>query len=269
MKLFTTGFLLLLALATSQAQLVYVNPSSITLTKQGVVSVIVTDNASTTTADTVTVGAIQATYYNGIAYWAANQGPNVIAASGVSTGTLDAGTYSVTITGNPKQVTVILWNEDQGSSTITLQDIELAYNSASSTDQAVFQAFIATLVQQQLASLQTQITDHENRITALEGTGDEHSSEINQLQEELGTLQGNLSQLQNSYDSLDSRVTALEQQLANLSVSNGTNGSDGKNGRNADDTLAYVGMGLGGAGVVGAIINAIFDSKPEASPENK
>jgi prefoldin subunit 5 len=281
MKLISTVVFFLLAAVASHAQQALVNPTSVTLTQPGTVTVIITgqlvgaceygNTGRTTPPIHVSVGAVQVTYSSAIGTSMAELGVVTgITASSVATGTLDSGTYTVASDSTvPIQITVILWNESGNPQGISLSDIELTYSSASAIDQAAFQAFIASLVQQQLASLQAQITDHENRITALEGSGDEHSSEINQLQEELGTLQGNLAQLQNDYDSLDSRVTALEQQLANLSVTNGTNGADGKDGRNADDTLTYVGMGLGGAGVVGAIMNAIFDSKPDASPENK
>lgn len=229
--------LLLLALATSQAQQVYVNPSSVTLTQQGTVSVIVTDNASTSKTDTATVGSIQAIYYNNIAYWAANQGPNQIAASGVSTGVLDAGTYTVTVNGNPQQVTVILWNESTGQG-LAISQVELAYNAASATDQTNFQSFIASLVQEQLTSLQSQITA---------------------LQDSDANQNASLSSLTSSYN-------ALQSQLAATSTTDGSSANDEDT---HDNTIAYVGVGLGTAGVIGAIMNAIFDSKSDGTHDNQ
>ncbi len=270
MKFIHTLILLLFTVMSSWAQQVSINPSSVTLTKQGTVTIIVSgqlvaayeygNTGRTTPPVHVTVGTVQATYSFATGTSMSELGiVSGLISSSAGTGILNAGTYSVASDATvPVQITVILWNESAGSQGINLSEIELVYNSASAADQAAFQAFIVSLVQQQLSNLQSQITTQQNQIAELQQSSSENSSAISMLQENLGTLIANFDSLYSSLGTINSRLDALEAQLANITVTNGqngSNGSNGSNGRNADTTLTYIGVGLGAAGFIGSVVN--------------
>lgn len=282
-------FLLLFVLTTAHgwSQRVFVDPTSVTLTKPGSVTVIVTakiigHNVSFDAYLNATVGTIKATYYHAIY---ANDGTSVgswMEASAVASGTLEAGTYPLSIETNqdgwdnpnpdpatfPRQITIILWNESAGGGSSTLNDLTLSFASATDADKAAFQTLIVSLVQQQLSALQGQITTQQNQITALQESDSGNASTISFLQEQLGSMQASFDSLLGEFDAVKSRMDQLETQLAGMSTTNGVNGTDGTNGKDSDNTMAYVGAGLGAAGVIGAIMNAVFDSSPEAPSEN-
>lgn len=244
MKFLFTLIFLAVATTGGLAQEAFVNPASVILSQQGTVTVVVTDNKGSSSGGSyATVGTLTATYTNAVGGYASNQGPNYISASSATTGTLNAGTYQVTTYNSPQQVTVILWNEssEQG---LEISQVELAYNAANSTDQANFQSFIVSLVQEQLTALQSQITALQN-------------SDANQT--------ANLNALNSQLSALTSSYSALQSQLAATSSTGRSCASDEDT---HDDTLSYIGVGLGAAGVVGALVNALFDFRHDVSPEN-
>ncbi len=245
MKFYSVIALLLVSIVTGFSQEALVNPTSVTLSQQGAVTVIVTDNKGSSSGGSyATVGTLTATYTNAVSGYAANQGFNYITASSATTGNLNAGTYPVTTTNSPQQVTVILWNESTNQG-FEISQVELAYNSASSTDQSNFQSFIVSLVQEQLAVLQSQITA---------------------LQDSDANQNTSLSALSSQLSSLTSSYNALQSQLAATSTTDGSSANDEDT---QDNTIAYVGVGLGTAGIIGAIMNAIFDSKSDGTHENQ
>ena len=263
MKTLFTSILLIFTVTSGFAQEVFVNPTSVTLTKQGTVTIVVTDNkGSSGGGSRATIGTLTATYTNAVSGYASNQGYNYITASSASTGTLDAGTYTVTTYNTPQQVTVILW-EESASQGFVISQVELAYNSASTTDQAAFQAFISTLMQQQLAALQGQIDSQQNQITALQQSDSQQSSGISALQQQLTSLQSSYDQLGSQFSSLQSSLQTLQTQVSAIpapSVSAGTSE------KKTDDSLIYAGVGLGAAGVVGAIVNFFTKDASADSP---
>ncbi len=255
MKFIPILALILLTGIRGFAQQVFVDPSSVSLTKPGVVTIIDTDlKGSSDGGSSATVGTLTATYSNYVSGYAANQGFNYLGFSAAATGTLSAGTYAVTTHNNPKQVTVILWNESSDGG-FTINDVELAYDSASAADQALFQSFIASLVQQQLTNLQNQIDSQQSQISILQQSDTDQSAAIAQLQKQVGELINSYNQLAEQNTAVQDRLEALEAQLASISVTNGANGSDGKNGKSANNTWGYIGAGLGAAGVITAILN--------------
>lgn len=252
MKFISTILLLFLAVVSGFAQEVFVNPTSVTLTKDGVVTIIDTDlKGSSDGSSYATIGTLTATYSDYVSGYASNEGFIYIGASSANTGTLSAGTYSITTYNSPKQVTVILWNESS-SGGFSINDVELAYNSASTTDQAAFQAFISTLMQQQLAGLQSQITSQQSQITALQQSDSQQSSDIAALQQQVASLQSSYDQLASELSTVQSSLQSLQTQVSGITI---TNGSNGTNGKNSDNTFAYVGVGLGAAGVVAGVVN--------------
>lgn len=280
MKLFCLLFLFVLTITSGWAQQALVNPTSVTLTQPGPVTVIITGQVTaaceygntgrTTPPIHVSVGTVQATYSFALGTSMAELGvvTNLMSSS-VATGTLDAGTYSVTSDATVTvQITVILWNESatSGSATNPLSDLTLAYGSATDADKAAFKTLIVSLVQQQLDTLQAQINtqqsqinsilsqlttlqnantsqhaDLQNQIDTLQATVESQYNSITSLQQSLATSQTQYSQLSDTLTSLTTRVN---------SVSSGTSGS-GK----SDDTLTDLGIGLGAAGVIGGIVN--------------
>lgn len=229
MKFITLLTILLVTVSSSFAQEVFINPTSITLTQQGSVTVIVT-NATSTDIGTVTVGDIQVS-------------------NGAVNGTFDAGTYTVSIEGNPQQVTVVLWNEPSNGG-VSLSHVELISTSATTADQISFQALVASQAQQQIAVLQIQIASLQQ------------SDPIPQL--EIGSMEQRLVNIQSAYDELTNNLTVTAVVTAR-NGENGTNGSNGKDGRNADDTIAYVGMGLGAGALIGTVVN--FFTKDDSKEE--
>lgn len=282
MKPFLILFLLALTIARGWTQQALVNPTSVTLTQPGTVTVIITgqlvgaweygNTGRTTPPIHVTVGTVQATYSSAIGTSMAELGVVTgIMASSVSTGTLGTGTYQVVSDSTvPIQITVILWNEsaDGDSGTIALSDVTLSYESASEQDKAAFQALIVSLVQQQLSALQGQITTQQSQIAALQDSGSGNTSAISSLQEQLGSMQTRFDALLGEFDTVSTRMSRLETQLAGINATNGTNGSNEPNDKNNDNTVTYIGVGLGAAGVVGAVMNAVFDSNSTVSPED-
>lgn len=244
MKFTHTLVLLLLTVASSLAQEVFINPTSVTLTQQGAVTVIVTDNSSIAGADTVTVGSIQAT--NLPVSTTSNTSSSVTIANGAANGTLDAGNYPVTIDGNPQQVTVILWNEPSSSGGLSISQVQLVNTSGNTVDQISFQAFVASQTQQQIGVLQIQIASMQQYYPDAE----------------IAPMQQQLVNLQSAYDQLTGELTIT----AVVTAQNGKDGANGSNARKPDDTLAYVGIGVGSAAFVGTIVNFFTrdDAKTDA-----
>lgn len=275
-------FLFLFTLTVTQgwAQQALVNPSSVTLTQPGTVTVIISgqlvgaceygNTGRTTPPVHVTVGTVQATYSSAIGTSMAELGVVTgLIASSVSTGTLDAGTYQVTSDATvPVQITVILWGESatSGSGTSALNELTLSFDSATDADKAAFQALIVSLVQQQLDTLQARIdnqqsqidsilsqladlqdsnasehADLQNQIDNLQATVESQQSAIASLQESLSTSQSQYSELSDTLNSLTSRVDSVSSTAGRSSKS--------------DDTLSKIGIGLGAAGVIGSVVN--------------
>lgn len=223
MKFIHAFSLLLLSILGAQAQQVFVNPTSVTLTKQEPVTIIVTDNKHSSMGGSyATVGTLTATYTNAVSGYASNQGFNYITASSASTGTLNAGTYTITTYNTPLQVTVILWGESTSSS-FAIQDIALAYNSASTSDQAAFQSFITSLIQTQLTSMQSEINSQQSQLTTLQQLTAQQQSTISSLQQSQSAMQsqinsilGQITTLQQSDTQQQSAITGLQQSLSTL-----------------------------------------------------
>ena len=279
--------LFVLTVARGWTQQVFVDPTTVTLTKPGSVTVIVTakiigHNVSFDAYYTATVGTIKATYYHAIY---ANEGTSVgswIEASAVASGTLDAGTYPLTIETNqdgwnnpspdpeqyPRQITVILWNENAegGSGSITLNDLTLTYQSATEEDKQAFQTLIVSLVQQQLDTLQARIDAQQNQINsileqlaALQASSDSQNadlqSQIDTLHDTVESQHNSITSLQQSFATMQSQYSQLSDHVASLttpvhSTATTTNGSD-----QSDDTLTNVSVGLGAAAVIGSVVN--------------
>ncbi len=280
-----TSLLLLFAWSPTQAQLAYVNPSSITLTQTGAVTVIVTgqltaayeygNTGRTTPPIHVTAGTVQVTYYSAIGTSMSELGVVTgLSASSVATGTLNAGTYAVTSDATVSvQITVILWNENTGGQGISLSDIELAYSSASSTDQAAFRLFIASLMHDQLAGLQSQIDSQQAQLTALQQSDSQQSAAIAALQTSLANLQSqydqlanqliaSLAQLSDRIDQHDKTLATLAAEIAELQkkLASGTTAQPEK----SSDDLAKAGAGLGAAGLASLFGYIMADS--DAAP---
>lgn len=291
MKPFLLLFLLVLTIASGWAQQALVNPTSVTLTHPGAVTVLVTGKTTVMTFGgssmprsyvQATVGTITAIYDQTL-YTSSVPAVMFITGSSVATGTLDAGTYSVNverdarpdianpdpIDSNPYQITVILWNESTEGSGIALNTLTLSYQSATDADKAAFQALIVSLVQQQLSALQGQITAQQNQIAALQDSGAANTSTIHSLQEQLASMQSNFNTLLGQFDTVNARLAQLETRLAGLNAPNGATSTSETENNTSDKTTTYIGIGLGAAGVVGALINAVFDFKPNAPLEEQ
>lgn len=242
MKLIPILSLFLLAIVSSPAQQVFINPASVTLTRQGAVTVIVSDPISSSDTDTAAVGGIQAS--SSLGSYSSSQGASVTLSNGAASGTLDAGTYPVEINGNPQQVTVILWNEP--SNGVSVSQVELVNTSATTADQIWFQAFVASQAQQQIAVLHIQID----------------SLRQNGEYTDLMSAEQQLVNVQSVYDELTNSLTIT----AVVTARNGQDGATGPSGRSADNTLAYAGMGIGAAAFIGTMVNFFVgdDSKGES-----
>ncbi len=278
--------LLALTIAHGWTQQVFVDPTTVTLTKPGSVTVIVTakiigHNVSFDAYYNATVGTIKATYYHAIY---ANEGTSVgswIEASAVASGTLDAGTYPLTLESNqdgwdnpnpdpeqyPRQITVILWNENaEGGGSITLNDLTLTYQSATEEDKRAFQALIVSLVQQQLDTLQARIDAQQdqidsilNQLAALQALNASQNaglqSQIDALLDTIESQRNSITSLQQSLATMQSQYSQLSDHVASLttpvhSTATTTNGSG-----QSDDTLTNVSVGLGAAAVIGSVVN--------------
>lgn len=223
------------------AQQAFVNPTSVTLTRQGAVTIIVTDTVPTSSY-TVTIDSIVAA--SSAASWTSADGNSIGVSNSAANGTLDAGTYPVTTDGSPKQVTVVLWNEPSSNGGLSVSQTQLVETSATTADQVSFQAFITTQAQQQIAVLQIQIA-------SLEQSAPENIP-----------MRAQLANMEATYDQLTNNMTIT----AVVTATNGQNGTNGSNGHDADSTLAYVGMGLGSAAFIGTAVNYFTqdDEKAEA-----
>ena len=229
MKRFLILFLFALTVTPGWTQQVLINPTSVTLTRQGSVTVIVTAKilGHDVTFDAflnATVGSIKATYFHAIYTNSGTAVGSWMEASAVASGTLEAGTYPLTIETNqdgwdtpnpdpvqfPRQITVILWNENAegGSGNITLNDLTLTYQSAIDQDKAAFQTLIVSLIQQQLDALQGQITAQQNRI-----------SQLDQL---VADQQSALTGMQNSQTAMQGQINLILGQLAALQTPDGS-----------------------------------------------
>ncbi len=237
--------LILLSATSCFAQQVFTNPTSVTLTRQGAVTVIVSDPVSSPDMDTAAIGGIQAS--NSLGSYSSSQGASVTMTNGAASGTLDAGTYPVEINGNPQQVTVILWNEP--SNGISVSQVELVNTSATTADQIWFQAFVASQAQQQMAVLHIQID-------SLRQNGE--YAEVMSAEQQLVNVQSVYDELTNSLT-----ITAV------VTARNGQDGATGPSGRSGDNTMAYAGMGIGAAALVATLVNvALPDDEKQAASGN-
>ncbi len=289
MKLLCTITLLLLAVLTSPAQQVFVDPTSVTLTKQQNVTIIVTaavvgayeygNTGRTTPPIHVSVGTVKATYYFAIGTSMSELGVVTgITASSVATGTLDAGTYQVASDATvATQVTVILWGESSGGG-LTLSDVTLAYENANATDQSNFQSLITSLVQSQLTTMQNQIDSQQTQLATLQQLTSALQSTLSSLiqsqsntQSQTDAQQAQLATIQAALANQQAAITALQQSLAdhqtqysNLSDSLTTlttrvttlesrSTSTASSSKKSDSTWTWLGLGLGGAGVLGSV----------------
>ncbi len=212
---------LLLEMTNGFSQRVYINPGGIDATVAGPVTIILTDNRTNVSGpSSATVGNVTAIFS------VAPGGNGHAAASSVASGTLPApGNYRVTTTAGPQQWTVILWNEpaDGSDGSITLNDLTLIYNSATSEDQTAFQTLIVSLVQHQLDVLQVQITAQQSQIDALNDLVGEQQSAILNLQGTQSAMAGQidsilsqLALLQTSDGSQNAAIASLQQSQALL-----------------------------------------------------
>lgn len=243
MKYLSAFALLLLTTLSSLAQQALINPTSITLTQPGSVTIIVTDAFPTTEVATVTIGNIQA------GNWivsSSNSSGSITVGNGAASGTLDAGTYSVDVTGNPQQVTVILWNESGNG--VSISQVALVSTSDTTADQISFRAFIASQAQQQIAVLQIQIAS----LQQSEGP-----------YTDLVPMQQQLVNLQSEYDEL----TGILNITAVVTAQNGQNGAPGADGRNSDDTLTYAAIGIGSAAFIGTMVNFFVGDDSKGEPQ--
>jgi uncharacterized protein YlxW (UPF0749 family) len=243
MKRFLILFLFAMSIAHGWTQQVLINPTSVTLTRQGSVTVIVTAKilGHDVTFDAylnATVGTIKATYFHAIYTNSGTAVGSWMEASAVASGTLEAGTYPLTIETNqdgwdapnpdpvqfPRQITVILWNENaEGGGSITLNDLTLTYQSATEQDKAAFQTLIVSLVQQKLDALQGQIMAQQNQINALEQlVADQQSAFAGMqnsqtaMQGQINLILGQLAALQTSDGSQQTAINDLQQSHAQL-----------------------------------------------------
>lgn len=277
--------LLVVTIVRGWTQQVFVNPTAVTLTRPGSVTVIVTakiigHNVSFDAYYNATVGTVKATYYHAIY---ANEGTSVgswIEASAVASGTLDAGTYPLTIETNqdgwdnpspdpaqyPRQITVILWNESAEGGGMALNDLTLAYQSATDADKAAFQSLIVSLVQQQLDTLQARIDAQQNQINSildqLAALQASNASQNADLQSQIDTLHdtvesqhNSITSLQQSLATMQSQYTQLSDHVASLTTPVHSTATTTNRSEKSDNTLATVSVALGAAGVIGSVVN--------------
>lgn len=280
MKLFLLLSLFVLTIASGWAQQALVNPSSVTLTQPGAVTVIISgpitaaceygNTGRTTPPIHVTVGTVQTTYSFALGTSMAELGvvTNLISSS-VSTGSLDAGTYPVVSDATTSvQITVILWNESatSGSTTNPLSELTLAYGSATDADKAAFQALIVSLVQQQLDTLQSKITAQQNQIDSIlnqiaalqESNTSEHASlqsQVDALQGTVESQQSTITSLQNTLSTTRDQYSQLSDTLTSLTARIDSTSSTASSSTKSDDNLTKIGVGLGAAAVVGSVVN--------------